>query len=191
MARGGGAWSSLVVRPAVRPVVAPHVRTDPVRTAVVDVRPVRPLGVRAAVVVRSPVRPLGVTDGTDEGADTFVRHYSARRPPRGHLPARSRRGGRGRVCDYESAYQCANIYPMDDTCYKEIQSAADVDSELLEMAESVYDGWYSEGRIDWEDFIDRLDESICQDGRVIDLGDSLDSPAIRKIKAHIRAYRRM
>ena len=61
-----------------------------------------------------------------------------------------------------------------------------IEAELLEAAEGIFDGWYSdETRIDWEDFLDRLEKQTD-----VDLGDSLDSPLIRKIKAHIRDYRK-
>jgi hypothetical protein len=60
------------------------------------------------------------------------------------------------------------------------------DEELLEQAEQVHDGWYSEGRIDWQDFLDRLELASDRD-----LGNDLDSPLIRKIKKHIREYRKL
>ena len=52
--------------------------------------------------------------------------------------------------------------------------------------EAVHDGWYATGRIDWEDFLDRVEQRTDYD-----LGSSLDSPLIRRIKAHVRAYRRL
>lgn len=58
------------------------------------------------------------------------------------------------------------------------------ESKIMEAAESIHDGWYSEGRIDWEDFLDRLERYAD-----VDLGNSMDSPLIRRIKAHIRKYR--
>lgn len=59
--------------------------------------------------------------------------------------------------------------------------------ELMEAAEGIFDGWYaSSSKIDWEDFLDRLESQTDYD-----LGGSLDSPLIRRIKAHIRDYRRL
>jgi hypothetical protein len=56
--------------------------------------------------------------------------------------------------------------------------------EMLEIAESIYDGWYADGaRIDWEDFFDRMEA-----GSDIDLGSDMLSPTIRAIQKHIRAY---
>lgn len=61
------------------------------------------------------------------------------------------------------------------------------DEETLEAAESVHDGWYADAtHIDWEAFLDRLESHAD-----IDLGNSLDSPLIRRIKKHIRAYRKI
>lgn len=66
---------------------------------------------------------------------------------------------------------------------KSIQTAADTD-EIREVIESVYDGWYAnESRIDWTDFLDRVEEYG------FDLGSSLDSPAIRRIKSIVKELR--
>lgn len=54
-------------------------------------------------------------------------------------------------------------------------------------AEAVYDGWYAAtDRVDWEDFLDRLEQRTDYD-----LGSDLNSPLIRRIKAHVRVYRRL
>lgn len=58
------------------------------------------------------------------------------------------------------------------------------EEELLTEAEAIVDGWYAEGRVDWGDFLDRLEERTDYD-----LGDSLDSPLIRRVKKHVREYR--
>ena len=58
-------------------------------------------------------------------------------------------------------------------------------TELTDAAENIVDGWYANGgSIEWEDFLYRLEEHTG-----IELGDSLDSPMIRAIKKHVRAYR--
>ncbi len=47
------------------------------------------------------------------------------------------------------------------------------------------EGWYPAGtRIDWEDFLERLEK------RGMDLGDSMGSPAIREIKKMVREMRK-
>lgn len=61
-----------------------------------------------------------------------------------------------------------------------------ISAELAENIESVVDGWYSETRIDWDDFLDRVETYAG-----VDLGDSMDSPLIRAIKKHARAYKKL
>jgi hypothetical protein len=70
-----------------------------------------------------------------------------------------------------------------------IVEADDVTEEVLEVVQGIVEGWYDEGRIDWEDVWDRMEKTYLDDGRGIDMGEDLDSPAIRKIKRHIRKWR--
>ncbi|MEU4709491.1 hypothetical protein AB0G00_23950 [Nocardia salmonicida] len=78
-----------------------------------------------------------------------------------------------------------------------ITTAADVTAEILEAAESLYDGRYDDGegcRVDdWEDFIYRLETnmSLLVAGVDYEFGDSMLSPAIKKIQRHINAYRKL
>lgn len=72
-----------------------------------------------------------------------------------------------------------------------ITEAADITDEILTAAEEISNGWYEDRRIDWDDFIDRLDGMELEDGTRLDLGTNMLSPAIEKIKAHIRKYRRL
>lgn len=59
--------------------------------------------------------------------------------------------------------------------------------ELAEAAENIIDGWYPNGGdVEWEDFLYRLEEHTG-----VELGNSLDSPLIRAIKKHVRAYRKL
>jgi len=77
--------------------------------------------------------------------------------------------------------------------YVTLTSKEDVSEEVLRVAEDIFDGWFSdEARIDWEDFLDRMDGTHLDGhgGRELDLGSQADSPAIRKIKAHINRIRR-
>lgn len=56
---------------------------------------------------------------------------------------------------------------------------------IEEDVASVVEGWYPAGtRIDWVDFLERLEK------RGMDLGDSMDSPAIREIKKMTREMRK-
>lgn len=77
---------------------------------------------------------------------------------------------------------------MSDERWTPIVSAADVTEEILTMAEDAAEGYALDdsGRIDWECAIDRLDGLELRDGSRIDLGSSIDSPAIRKIKREVR-----
>lgn len=68
---------------------------------------------------------------------------------------------------------------------KSIIEASDVDDALIEDALDIADGWYSEGPIDWEDLIDRLE------GTTLDFGVNMDSQAIRKIQREVRFRRRL
>lgn len=59
--------------------------------------------------------------------------------------------------------------------------------DLKTMAEDIFDGWYAdEYRIDWDNFIDRL-ESYSN----IDFGSDMTSPLIEAVKRHVRAYRKL
>jgi len=60
----------------------------------------------------------------------------------------------------------------------------DVSVEVLEWAEEVEEMWYSnEPRVDWDDFWDRFDSPAWT---VL----NTDSPAARKIVAHVQQMRR-
>lgn len=69
-----------------------------------------------------------------------------------------------------------------------IRTVEDADSIRPQVAE-VFDGWFSDvldepaARIDWEEFLDRLERYD------LDLGDKLDTPAIRRIKKIVRELR--
>lgn len=74
--------------------------------------------------------------------------------------------------------------------YRLVEESEDVTVEILDAAESIFDGWYAdEPRIDWEDFLDRLDGIPLEDGSTVDLSGDMMSPAIKVIKSHIRKYR--
>lgn len=60
-----------------------------------------------------------------------------------------------------------------------------VTDELVEAAYEIVDGWYQEGRIDWEDVWDRLERQ--QD---LDLGTDLLSPELKEIKKRVLKMRR-
>jgi hypothetical protein len=70
------------------------------------------------------------------------------------------------------------------------RAAEDVTEDLVERTVDIVDGWYSEGRIDWENVWDRLEKQTLDDGRGIDLGDDLGSPALTALKRRVRAARK-
>jgi hypothetical protein len=71
----------------------------------------------------------------------------------------------------------------------EVVSEFDVTSEVLDAAYAVYDGWYGSGfKIDWFDFWDRLESQFLPGDKMIDMGTAVDTPAMRKIQAAVRAY---
>lgn len=70
------------------------------------------------------------------------------------------------------------------------RTAEDVTDELVQQTVDIVDGWYNEGRIDWEDVWDRLEKRTLDDGRGIDLGEDLGSPALTTLKLRVRAARR-
>lgn len=70
------------------------------------------------------------------------------------------------------------------------RTAEDVTEELVQLAVDIVDGWYSEGRIDWEGVYDRLERNrTLEDGRGIDLGTDLGSPALAALKRRVRDAR--
>lgn len=73
---------------------------------------------------------------------------------------------------------------------RQVTLAADVDDEILAIATLVYEGFYEGKRIDWDDFLDRMDGRTLDNGDVLDLGESMLSPAVIKIKTHIRQLER-
>ena len=63
---------------------------------------------------------------------------------------------------------------------------ADLTDDILVVAEDIADACYPEGRIDWADFLERLEKHTdC------DFGAADRSPAINKIQRHVRDYRKM
>lgn len=75
--------------------------------------------------------------------------------------------------------------------YRTITRAEDVTPEILTAAELIFDGWFADStdRINWFEFLDRLDGIELSDGSRLDIGNDILSPAIILIKTHIRKYR--
>lgn len=76
--------------------------------------------------------------------------------------------------------------------YVEVVTVEQVTDEILTAAEDIHNGWYaSETRVDWTDLWDRLDGTTLDSGAIVDLGGDMGSPAILRIKKHIKAYRKL
>lgn len=71
----------------------------------------------------------------------------------------------------------------------EVRTVEDVTPEIIEIVQGIVEGWYDEGRIDWEDVWDRVERQQLDDGRGIDMGTDLSSPPIKKIRKEILAWR--
>jgi hypothetical protein len=79
---------------------------------------------------------------------------------------------------------------MTDLPYVDVIAAADVTPEVLEIVDSIVSGWFNyDGPVDWDNFWDRL-EGCDVEGKMINLGSSLNSPAMRRIKTHVRIIRK-
>lgn len=77
-----------------------------------------------------------------------------------------------------------------DKTYWSPKTAQDVTEEVLDIARGYVEGWYNDGPIDWEDVWNRMEDTRLDSGHYLDMGASMDSPAMRKIQRVIRAERR-
>jgi hypothetical protein len=69
--------------------------------------------------------------------------------------------------------------------YKPIRTAEDITEPLIDVIETVFEGWYAdEPRIDWLAFLERVEIM----GHV-DFGSSMDSPAIKAVKKIVKDLR--
>lgn len=65
-----------------------------------------------------------------------------------------------------------------------------ITNEIIEFGETIVDGWYAVGRVDWEDVWDRMDGRSLSNGDVLDLGNDLGSEGLVKLKAAIMRARK-
>ncbi|MFI9271810.1 hypothetical protein ACIGXM_13985 [Kitasatospora sp. NPDC052896] len=65
----------------------------------------------------------------------------------------------------------------------------DVTDELVEMAFEICDGWYQNTRIDWENVLERMEKYGMGDGRGLDWGTEMSTPAIEQLKRRVRKMR--
>lgn len=76
-----------------------------------------------------------------------------------------------------------------DKRFTTVIASEDVTPEILAVVEGIVDGWYPTGRIDYQDLLDRVERTTLDNGTWLDLGGDMLSPAIKRIKAHVRKYR--
>ncbi|WP_274032438.1 hypothetical protein [Streptomyces sp. MMBL 11-1] len=72
----------------------------------------------------------------------------------------------------------------------EVVTTEDVTPEIITLIKSLVTSHYEDEPIDWEDIWDRAEKRRLDDGRGIDMGTDLGSPAIVQIKKEIRTWRR-
>lgn len=68
-------------------------------------------------------------------------------------------------------------------------NAEDVTDDVIDAVWEVVESWYPD-RINWEDTLYRVEERGLPDGRGIEFGSSMVTPAIEKIKRVIRGLRK-
>lgn len=71
------------------------------------------------------------------------------------------------------------------TTFRPIRSVDDIDDTILTAAYDILEGWYLEERIEWTDFLDRLEVWVS-----IDLGSDMTAPWIELLKKKVRAHRK-
>jgi len=127
--------------------------------------------------------PKHVSRQPGRGQDLYlaeaVRAWHAKRP------------GRGARTDLPRETQPSGKRPMTNQPPFTLVSAEDVTDEILELAVTITDDFYPDQRIDWGDVWDRMDGATLTDGRELDVGTDLMSPALVKIKAYVRGLRKM
>lgn len=79
---------------------------------------------------------------------------------------------------------------MTDREWTPILTADDVTEEVLLITVEITEGWYAEGKIDWENVWDRMDGSLLDDNTKINMGTDLNSSAQKFIKKYIRDLRK-
>ncbi len=78
---------------------------------------------------------------------------------------------------------------MADKQWTTLNTVADVTEEVLEIAREIVDGWYADGRVDWDNVWDRMEGTELKDGTFLDMGTDLTVPALSKIKRVLRSER--
>lgn len=69
-----------------------------------------------------------------------------------------------------------------------VKTDKDVTQAVLQMAEHIA-ALHFPNKMHWTPFWDRLDGAVLPNGMEIDLGDQYNTPALDKIKSHIKRVR--
>ena len=77
-------------------------------------------------------------------------------------------------------------YGSGERKYTSPTTADDVTEEMVEIVRGILEGWYNEGRIDWEDVWDRAERIPLDDGTELDLPQDLGSPVYKALKKRAR-----
>lgn len=97
-----------------------------------------------------------------------------------------------RVRDWD---QAGYVFVEDGTIVREwiLETAEDVDADVLEAGWSVVEGWYLDSPIDWEELLKRTEsylEGEGPGGSDVTFGPDADTPAIRYLKRELRERKR-
>lgn len=69
-------------------------------------------------------------------------------------------------------------------------AADDITDEIVQIGVDVVNSWYAEGRIDWENVLDRTEGTELADGTELDWGTDTSTPAIAAFKRRVRSETR-
>lgn len=69
-----------------------------------------------------------------------------------------------------------------ETRWTELKSVEDITDEVREIVRDVVEGWFSTGRIDEEDFADRVEGKTLNDGSKLLLPQTFAHPVFKELK---------
>lgn len=78
---------------------------------------------------------------------------------------------------------------MTERGFTSLRTAQDVTDEIREMAESIVDGWFATGPMDWPRFFDKMENLVLENDTHADFGEDPQSGAVLEVQRHVRRYR--
>jgi hypothetical protein len=63
-----------------------------------------------------------------------------------------------------------------------IRDVKDITPAIVDMVVEILSGWYPEGKIDWDDVWDRMEDMPMENGSHLDLGCNKQSLALKALK---------